>query len=260
MLGGRASWDDVPAALEQHRDWLARFVAEQNVQTNEVQRCFGLLPGFLALGDDRPLDVIELGPSAGLNLCWHRYRYRYEARPWGPEDARLELTGSERPGPPAELLATTPQVRRRVGIDLRPVDVTTDEGARLLECFVWADQTARLERLRRAIEALREDPPELVTGDYVELLPELLAARDPAALTVVFQIASTPYVPEEGRRRIYAALASAGRDGSLAFLNATRPDEGWRGDGYGLELQAWPGRRRYVAHLDFHGEWIAWRG
>jgi hypothetical protein len=260
VLEGRASWDDVAGALDEHGGWLARFVAEQNVQTNEVQRCFGLMPGFLALAEERPLDVIELGPSAGLNLCWDRYRYRYEARPWGPEDSPLELSGGERPGPPGELLAVSPRVRRRIGIDLRPVDVTTEEGARLLECFVWADQVERLDRLRNAIEVLRRDPPELVQGDYVELLPQVLAERDPDALTVVFQIASTPYVTEDGRRRVYAALAAAGRDGSLAFLNATRPADGWRGDGYGLELQRWPGRRRYVAHLDFHGEWIAWRG
>jgi hypothetical protein len=231
-----------------------------------VQRCFGLLPGFLAVADERPLDLIELGPSAGLNLCWAGFHFRYEAGGWGPEDSALELTGAERPGPPAELLARRPQVRRRLGIDLHPVDVTSEHGARLLQCFVWADQTSRLERLRRAIEVLRVDPPELVQGDYVELLPQVLAERDPDALTVVFQIASTPYVAEEGRRRIVAALRQAGRSGGLAFLNATKPAPDWRGEGYGLELQAWPGRAsgevsfRHVGHMDFHGEWIAWQG
>jgi hypothetical protein len=235
-------------------------VTEQGVQTNEVQRCFGLLPGFLAVADERPLDVIELGPSAGLNLCWARFHYRYAAGDWGPEGSALELTGAERPGPAAELLARRPQVRRRLGIDLHPVDVTSEHGARLLQCFVWADQTSRLERLRRAIAVLRDDPPELVQGDYVELLPQVLAERDPEALTVVFQIASTPYVAEEGRRRIAAALADAGRSGRLAFVNATKPAPDWHGDGYGLELQIWPGERRRVAHMDFHGEWIAWQG
>jgi hypothetical protein len=231
-----------------------------------VQRCFGLLPGFLSAADGRLLDVIELGPSAGLNLCWASYRYRYEAGGWGPDEATLELGGEELSGPSAELLAVRPEPRRRVGIDLNPVDVTSEHGARLLQCFVWADQTRRLERLRRAIETLRRDPPELVQGDYVELLPEVLAERDLDVLTVVFQIASTPYVAEEGRRRIYATLARAGRDGSLAFLNATRPADTWQGDGYGLELQLWPdadsgdGSRRFLGHMDFHGEWIAWQG
>jgi hypothetical protein len=230
------------------------------VQTNEVQRCFGLLPGFLTIDDGRPLDVIELGPSAGLNLCWASYCYRYEAGAWGPTDSALELTGDELPGPAAQLLAKRPAVRRRLGIDLHPVDVTSEHGARLLQCFVWADQTERLERLRRAIEVLRADPPELVQGDYVELLPEVLSQRDPDAQTIVFQIASTPYVAEEGRRRISAAFDAAGRSGSLAFLDATRAAEGWQGDGYGLELQVWPGARRQVGHMDFHGEWVAWQG
>jgi len=259
-------WPPFRELLYRRREWLAGFVAEQGVQTNEVQRCFGLLPGFLTLGDERPLDVIELGPSAGLNLCWDRYRYRYEAGSWGPADSALELTGEERPGPPRSLLERRPVVRRRRGIDLNPLDVSTEQGARLLECFVWADQRERLERLRQAIEALRRDPPELIQGDYVELLPRLLGERDPGTLTVVFQIASTQYLTEEGRRRLYAALGEAGGRGPLAFLNATKPDAGWQGDGYGLELQVWPGRgsgevrRRYVGHLDYHGEWVAWRG
>ena len=35
-------------------------------------------------------------------------------------------------------------------------------------------RTSACERLDRAIEALRDDPPELVRGDYVEELPEVL--------------------------------------------------------------------------------------
>src|SRR5919206_374284 len=43
------AWDDFRAALDSERDFLSRFVAEQGVQTNEVQRCFALLPAFLTL-------------------------------------------------------------------------------------------------------------------------------------------------------------------------------------------------------------------
>ena len=59
-------------------------------------------------------------------------------------------------------------MRGRIGIDRSPIDVTTEDGARLLRSFVWAGQEGRMERLDRAIEAVREDPPQLVTGDYVE--------------------------------------------------------------------------------------------
>ena len=45
------------------------------------------------------------------------------------------------------------EVRGRVGIDRSPIDVTTEDGARLLRSFVWAGQEGRMERLDRAIEA-----------------------------------------------------------------------------------------------------------
>ncbi len=68
---------------------------------------------------------------------------------------------------PAELLEVEPQVRRKVGVDLTPLDVTSDESLRLLKAFVWAGHDERLERLDRAFAAVRADPPELVRGDYV---------------------------------------------------------------------------------------------
>ena len=56
--------------------------------------------------------------------------------------------------------------------------MTTDEGARLLEAFVWPDQPERLERLRAAIEIVRADPPELIRGDYVDLVLRALVERN----------------------------------------------------------------------------------
>ncbi len=252
-------WTDVPAVLAERAEWIRRFVSEQGVQTNEVSRSWGLLPAFLLLASEtgRLLDLIELGPSAGLNLVWERYRYRYDGASWGPEDARLELEGEVRRAFPPELLDIRPEVRRRRGIDLDPIDVTTEQGARLLECFVWADQIERLERLRQAIETLRDDPPELIAGDYVELLPDLLEQRDEAAITVVFQTASLGYVAEERRAELYGEIETAGRHGALAFLTSTfDPDVE---NCWPLELTVWPGgQTRRLAFLDFHGAWLEW--
>lgn len=252
---GTDPWSDVRTAVGEHREWLARFVAEQQVQTNEVQRCWALLPAFLCLGE-RELDLVELGPSAGLNLLWDRYRYRYGAARWGPEDAALELEGELRRALPGELLRARPEVRRRRGIDLDPVDAATDEGARLLECFVWADQEERLGRLRRAIETLRSGPPELIEGDYVDLLPRLLDGREEGILTVVFQTASLGYLSQEQRERVDAALEAAGESGPLAFVSA--PSGPWVEDGFGLGVRVWPGDERRVAVMDFHGAWLEW--
>jgi len=148
-----------------------------------VQRCFALLPAFLTLARDHgapALDLVELGPAAGLNLLWDRYAYRYRAGRWGSSE--LLLHGVEYEPVPLEVLARRVEVRRRLGIDLNPVDVTTVEGARLLRAFIWPGRVERAQRLRQAIGILWAEPPTLVRGDYVELLPSVLAERDDEAI------------------------------------------------------------------------------
>jgi hypothetical protein len=255
VLGGRAGWDD---PLEQHRGFLSDFVQTQGVQTNEVQRSWVLLPLLLRVvkrtGADA-FDIVELGPSAGLNLVWDRYGYRYEAGEWG-RDAVLWFEGEERRPVPGDLLELQPAVRRRVGIDRAPIDVRSEAGARLLRSFVWAGQDERLRRLDRAIEAVRADPPELVRGDYVEQLPEVLAGLPGDGLTVVFQTASFGYIGDEGRARVRSVLEEAGQDRELAFISTGKPRDG---EDWGLRIVYWPGgEREFAGHADYHGAWLQW--
>src|SRR5204863_415514 len=81
----------------------------------------------LARTSGRRLDLLELGPSAGLNLLVDSYGYRYRNGAWGDADAALVLTGEERTPVPADLLAVQLPIGRRRGVDLNPVDVATDE-------------------------------------------------------------------------------------------------------------------------------------
>jgi hypothetical protein len=257
------AWLRFRDVLRDRREWLAEFVATQPVQTNEVQRAWALLPAFLTAADGRPFDVVELGPSAGLNLLWDRFRYEYPDGAWGPADSRVRLRGQARHGPPPELLAREVAVRSRVGIDQAPIDVFDQRQALLLECFVWADQNERRERLRRALELARERPPRLVRGDYVELLPTLLAERDSDCLTLIFNSATTSYLRREDRERLAAAIAEAGADGSLAWVSYEFADDGEERrpsyEAFTLELAQWPpGNRRVLALTDGHANVLRW--
>jgi hypothetical protein len=254
VLSGEATWEDIEGALGSGGGFLRRWCTEQAVQTNEVQRAWALLPAFLSVADGRPFDLLELGPSAGLNLLWDRYAYRYSSGTWGK--GSLELTGHDRRPPPGELLDRRVEVVRRRGVDLNPVDVTTDEGARLLEAFVWADQSARIERLRRAIDVVRREPPELIRGDYVDALPSLLRERTDGAQLLVFQTASTMYLDRGASDRLRATLHNAAREEPVVFLTTGRaPGD----DGFALELERFPGgAAARLAVFDFHGEWLDW--
>jgi hypothetical protein len=238
-------------------------VRDRPVQTNEPQRSWALLPLFLTVARaaaGQRLDLVELGASAGLNLLWDRYGYRYAAGGWGDASSRLQLGGEERARVPGDLLSVEVEVRRRVGIDLHPVDAATEDGIRLLEAFVL--DAGYRTRVARASEVLAAGPPELVRGDYLELLPGLLRERSGDALTVVFQTHSTVYLSDEERARVRAIVDEGGAAGPLAWISTPTPEEhGERRGDYPLELALWPGgERRIVARTNVRGEWLEWAG
>ena len=140
---------------------------------------------------------------------------------------------------------------RRVGIDRAPVDVTTDEGARLLECFVWAGQDERLERLARAIEVVRANPPLLVRGDLADELPSVLEDRP----TLVFQTAVFPYlVRRDARCRACARSSARPRAARVRHRRqAARPTSTAGACGSSCTRAR---EREFVGHADFHGAWL----
>jgi hypothetical protein len=256
-------WTRFGQVLAERREWLAAFVREQGIQTNEVQRCWALLPAFLTVARPRPFALVELGPSAGLNLYWDRYRYVYDAGTWGGEDAPLELRGVSRGGPPTDLLATRAEVVSRIGIDRAPVDLADDDAALLLQAFVWADQGHRLERLRRAIELVRAEPPTLVAGDFVERLADILVGRDPDVLTVVYHSVVTAYLDVDERETLRAIIEDEGRRGSLAHVSYEFNGENGRDavgfENFALDVRTFPsGESRRLARLDGHANRMTW--
>jgi len=146
-----AEWAEFRAALARNVEQL-RGLVELPVQTNEVGRCAGLLPGFLAVAAESglPLRLFEVGASAGLNLRWDSYRYSAGDFAWGPAESPLrldfELRGAPLPAPPAQV-----EVAERRGCDVAPVDPATPRGRETLLAYVWPDQKARVERLKAAL-------------------------------------------------------------------------------------------------------------
>ena len=180
-------------------------ILERATQTNEVGRLATLYPAFAGLGT-RPLALLEVGASAGLCLYPDRYLIRWtfpdggtqETDPVGP---LLECTTTgELPGS-----ALAPVVWR-AGVDLSPVDVTDDEAVRWLETMVWPEQQERRERLRRAVEIARADPPYLVRGDLLESLPAMVDQAPPDATLVVFHSAVIAYLTHADRARFAAMM------------------------------------------------------
>uniref|UniRef100_UPI0025F9B5B3 DUF2332 domain-containing protein n=1 Tax=uncultured Nitratireductor sp. TaxID=520953 RepID=UPI0025F9B5B3 len=230
-------------------------------QTNEIGRAAMLLPGFLTIARETglPLDLREIGSSAGLNLLFDRFHYRYGESEWGDAASPVKLVPELRGNAPD--LSGALDIATRFGSDIAPIDVS-DAGERLrLASYIWPDQTARLARMKAAVELAGGEPLVPERTDAFGFLETALAQRRPDRVLVLFHSIMWQYLPAATRLRIEAALASAGtaRGAPIAWLRMEPADTG---EPFALvSLTLWPdGNRRDLARCDFHGRWIEWIG
>jgi hypothetical protein len=243
------------------REEVRALLHTRRTQTNETRRCAYLLPGFTAAAaaaGGRPLALVEIGPSAGLNMLWDRYGYDYGAGlrcgdRGSPVQIRTELRGPGRPPIPAE----PPAVAWRVGVELSPVDLGDAEAVRWLEALIWPEQVERVGRLRAAVALARATPPPIVAGDALELLPGLLAQAPEAAALCVYHTHVTYQLSAALRERLDQLLLEAGRRRPLLRLSC----EGEGAAHPRLTLTSY-GRggaeTRLLAVTPGHASWIAW--
>jgi hypothetical protein len=196
--GGGAAGDPFPLFKDfcrLHQDELKELIRNRVTNTNEVARCAYLHAGFLVIAADvpSPLHLIEIGASAGLNLFWDAYAYRYlqngavyEA---GASNAELvletRLTGNIPPlGPP-------PLVGKRLGLELYPVDLGKPEDRDWLRALVWPDHPERMARLTRALAVNARHPPDIRGGDALELLLDTAAEMPRDGALTIFHTMTT---------------------------------------------------------------------
>lgn len=227
----------------------------QPLQTNEVGRAAALVGGFLTVAGrfGLPLNVLEVGASAGLNLRWDRFLYEARGRRWGEPASPVRLCDfNSENAPPFDVDAA---VAGRRGCDPRPIDPATDEGATLLLSFVWPDQLSRIRLLRGAIEVARR-VPAMVDREPASSWLRTFARPEPGAATVVFHSIVRQYLDDAEAAGVDAALeAAAGAatpDAPFAYLRMEPADDDHKV--VEVRLTTWPGGgEELLAHTGYHG-------
>jgi hypothetical protein len=223
-------------------------------QTNEVGRSAALALGLARVGrvTGRPIRLFEIGSSAGLNLRIDSYFYDGGTTTWGTPGAALHF-GPECYEEPADFSGSTP-VTERGGCDINPIDATTDEGAVTLMAYVWPDQFARLDRLRRALEIARAVPVVVDASPADEWVDRNVVTRSGRA-TVLMHSVMWQYLPDAMQQRVTATLAErAARATDEAPLARVSMEPGPRAATMDLAVTVWPGADREVlAHCGGHG-------
>jgi hypothetical protein len=278
-------WPPLRDLLHERTDEVRAAMAARGIQTNEVGRAAALLPGAAAVlgSDPAPWALVEVGPSAGLNLLLDRFSVTYTdadgqvagtaGPPSSPVQLRCELRGPGRP----DAYEPTGPIAWRAGLDLAPIDVTDPDQRRWLTACVWPGIPERPERLAAALELAAADPPPLRTGDAATDLEDLLDEVPPGLPIVVTATWALAYLSSDGRRAVADAVDRAGTRRDITLLSAeaanvtpwippvTAQVEGTDGaDGTPTVLGArrWAGGTRTDRSLAVthpHGRWMAWQ-
>ncbi|TWD72441.1 hypothetical protein FB561_7433 [Kribbella amoyensis] len=255
-------WEAFEQVLQSRGPELA-ILLTQPPQTNEVGRSTALYGGLLRLAEtvDLPIRLLEIGASGGLNLRADHFHY-----------ALADGTSFGRPGSPVVFadawsgrpLRPAPGLRiaERIGSDINPVNPLTSEGALTLTSYVWPDMTARLARLRGALEVAREVPADVRREDAVSFLRNVELSE--GHVTVIWHSVMWQYLSAADKATADGLLEDLGARATASSPLARLCLEPMRRDAdapheFLVALQVWPtGERRILGRAEPHGVPAVW--
>jgi hypothetical protein len=232
---------------------LTQVILARRTQTNEAARCAVLLPALAQL--PQPLALIDAGASAGLTLLADRYSYDYAGHHVAGLDPDAPTLRCQ-PRGPVPVPPRVPEIAWRAGLDLNPLDVTSDDDVRWLSCLVWPGEGDRQQRLSAAIATARRDPPVVHRGDLLSGLPAL-AAQAPTHATLVIYHCSVLYQLAPDQR---AQFAETVRGLGATWLSSEEPGmvPGTSRAAADRMLCALARDGQTLAWADSHGTWLHW--
>jgi hypothetical protein len=265
-----ASMRDVPEPPEEafpsfrafclrNEEAIRSIVSTRLVQTNEVGRAACLTPAFASVAKvagDAPLHLIDVGAAAGLNLLFDRFFIDYGRFSWGDDTSPVRIQCELRSDAHLPLEGWRPIVCHRIGIDLNPIDVSSESDARWLKALVWPERRERAETLGKAMAIASKEPPKLLKGDVVSLLPEVLASVPAGETACVYQSYTLEYFSQEQRDSFHAIMEDFGARRDLYFVEMS----GIEPNG-SVRLTSWRNGEKQslrLAECPPHGQWLKW--
>jgi hypothetical protein len=225
--GDYAPGDDVMGPLREflagHTEAIEHLIATRSTQTNEVNRsCLWQVALRAAASDepDRPLALVEVGASAGLNLAFDRYRYDFgDGVVLGDERSPVRLSCDLRSGR-SVLDRPLPCVVHRIGLDVAPVDLHDADERRWLKACIWPEQPVRHQRFDAAADLAIADPPVIVADDAVDGISDLIEGCPDEAHVVIVNSWVMTYLARERREAFERVVAVHGAERDITRISA----------------------------------------
>ncbi len=251
-----ALWTIVETALTAKADQIIPLLASAP-QTNEVRRSAVIIPALhlIAAWAGKPLSIMELGASAGLNLLNDQFAVDTGTVRYGPQNPLFTLTPEWTGDHPAP---ASVDIAARRGVDLTPISAEKSEDCERLMSYIWPDQEDRKTRTQAALEAARRSGLTPDAGDAGDWLTDALPRTDPDHMAVIYHTVAWQYFPEATKATAMKAMNTFGADRPLARISMENDGQG---KGALVTLTLWPEAREIVlGRADFHGRWVDWTG
>lgn len=192
-------------------------------RTNDAGRSAVLYPAIAAAAHHAgatAVALIDVDCSAGFNLNVDRVGITYSnGQSLGDLSSPVQVSSSivgERPLPARPM----PNVAARIGVGRDPLDVTEAEDVRWLRACVWPDQPERAAALEAAMALAAADPPLLLPGEAVDVLPDAFAQVPADILPVVTTTWALSRLPLESRLRFLHRLGEAAVNRTVGWVSA----------------------------------------
>lgn len=245
--------------MQRNHAFMADFLSHPP-QTNETRRSIALLAAFLTFAKSwsGPIDMFEIGASAGLNLNWDRFAYRTGTWTWGAPTSEVLIDTQWRGAPPPT--TAQPIIRARAACDLSPLDIRNPQERLRLKSYIWPDQPDRLARFDGAVALALANDVHVERASADVWLRQKLANRGPGAATLIYHSVFLQYPPRETREAIISAIREAGasaRDDAPVAWARLEPegvtDDVANGLRFVVDFHTWPGgERRILGYTDGH--------
>jgi hypothetical protein len=247
-----------------HRERIEGLIETRLTQTNVVQRCSALLPAFAEVSAGEggaPLALIEIGPSAGLNLQWDRFRFDYDGEHrWGDAGSPVRVESALRGDVSLPSIPSEVPVSWRRGVDINPIDISDPDAVQWLRALVWPDHPGRQERLSGAIDIALSSRPTILAGDAALLLPQLLAEAPSEATLCVYGTHTLYQFPREALIGTLKAMQDGSGARSIHFVSIEGTGDRCSELRHTVYRGGRGGARETVlaARCCPHGRWLEW--
>ncbi|MEH7346686.1 DUF2332 domain-containing protein [Bacillus sp. JJ1532] len=241
----------------QYQDEITSILRTRLVQTNEVRRCAYLYPVFNLIYEktEKPLALIEIGTSAGLQLLWDQFSYSYGTNEvFGNKNSTLNIT-SEIVGENIPFISSAPPpVSKRIGLDLNTIDLIDEEEKLWMKSLIWPEHKERLLMFEQAASYMVKNPVQLVEGDGIGLLSEYVDRMPSDSTVCIFHTHVANQMPIEVRKLLLQTIQAIGKERDVFHIYNNIQDKFLHLDFFidGMESN------ETIAETDGHGRWFRW--